>query len=75
MRMLVYLVEHARDVGDGEIDVKTIGIYSSGDKAREAIERTLKLVGFSDFPGGFTADAYMVDEDHWEEGFQTYTPS
>ena len=69
--MFVYLVEHAREINADETDVKTIGIYSDEEKAREAIARTSKLVGFRDHPDGFTADKYLVDESRWEEGFRT----
>ena len=73
--MFVYLVEHAREINPDETDVKTIGIYSSEEKARDAIARASKLVGFRDHFSGFTADKYLVDEDRWEEGFHTYTPA
>ncbi|KAA9014275.1 MULTISPECIES: DUF7336 domain-containing protein [Sphingobium] len=74
--MFVYLVEHAREINPDETDVKTIGIYSSEEKAKEAIARISKLVGFRDHIEGFTADKYQIDEDHWEEGFHTaYTPA
>lgn len=74
--MFVYLVEHAREINDGETDVKTIGIYSSEEKARAAIARTSNLAGFCDHVDGFTADKYLIDQDRWEEGFSTvYSPA
>ena len=74
--MFVYLVEHAREINPDETEVKTIGIYSTEEKARDAITRTSKLVGFRDHPDGFTADKYLIDESRWDEGFlTTYSPA
>lgn len=70
--MFVYLVEHVREKSDGESDIKTIGIYSSEKNAKDAIDKISKLIGFRDYPDGFTADKYLIDEDHWQDGFHTF---
>lgn len=49
--------------------VKLVGIYSSEELARAALERTRKLPGFSDEQDGFSIDRYEVDKDHWPRGF------
>ena len=66
----VFLLEHSYEISDtGEQETKTIGIYSSRDKAEQAINRLIKQPGFRDFPEYFNIDEYIVDQDHWEEGF------
>ena len=49
--------------------VKVIGIYSSEELAKAAIERTQSLPGFEDHPDGFKIDRYDIDKDHWPRGF------
>jgi len=49
--------------------VKVIGIYSSEELAKAAIERTQILPGFLDDPDKFRIDRYEVDKDHWPRGF------
>ena len=49
--------------------VKLIGVYSSEAAAKAAIQRLRLKPGFSDYPEGFTIDAYEFDKDHWTEGF------
>ncbi len=65
----VFLLEHSYEVD--EIDnTKTIGIYSSKEKAKETIKRYIQLPGFKDYPTEcFTIDEYKLDEDNWKEGF------
>jgi hypothetical protein len=69
--MYVFLVQHVREHDDRSEDVKLIGVYSSDAKAQAAIARLRSQPGFSDFPDGFHVDRYVVDEDHWREGFET----
>ena len=63
---LAYLLQHERP--DAE-DVKVIGVYSSQLEAEAAIKRLSKQPGFRDYLGGFTIDAYELDQDNWTEGF------
>jgi putative ABC transport system substrate-binding protein len=49
--------------------VKFIGVYSSEERARAAVDRAKQLSGFRDYPDGFSVDPYEVDMDHWTEGF------
>jgi hypothetical protein len=65
----VYVVQHLREDADGYDDVKFIGVYSTLEKAQEAIHRLQFLPGFSSTREGFDVQRYCVDEDHWTEGF------
>ena len=69
--MDVFVVQHVHDMEDGEEDVKMIGVYSSREKAEQAVERLQIQPGFSDLPEGFCIDRYPVDKDHWTEGYVT----
>lgn len=62
--------------------MKIIGIYSSRTAALAAMDRVKVRPGFVDFPrlidpsvedevDGFYIDEYVIDEDHWKEGFAT----
>lgn len=65
----VFVVLHARSGETGAEDVKFIGVYSDASNAKSAVSRLKKLRGFSDYPDGFVIDEYLLDKNHWEEGF------
>lgn len=65
----VYVVQHTHAREGGDEDVKFIGVYSSRDKADEAVARLSRQPGFSDTPDGFSVDEYRLDQDQWAEGF------
>jgi hypothetical protein len=67
----VFLVQHVHTLEDGEEDVKIIGIYSTQDAARNAIERLRSQPGFRNSPDDFYMDRYILNMDHWTEGFVT----
>lgn len=78
----VYLLQHLHVLANDEEGVKTIGIYSSRSAALAAIDRVKTQPGFSSFPrlidplnedeiDGFYIDEYVLDQDHWSEGFIT----
>jgi hypothetical protein len=67
----VFLLEHVHVLDDGEESVKTIGIYSTREKAQQAVERLGLQPGFRDAPDGFVIDLYWVDQDCWEDGYVT----
>jgi hypothetical protein len=69
--MLVFVVQHARELEDGEEEIKMIGVYSTRDKAEEAVERLRLQPGFRETPKCFHIDDYTVDMDHWTEGYVT----
>jgi hypothetical protein len=46
-----------------------IGIYSSEEKARAAVEQLRLKPGFRDYPDGFEIHPQQVDATGWDEGF------
>jgi hypothetical protein len=67
----VFVLQHVHELDDGAEDVKFIGVYSSREKAQEAVTRLTRLPGFVDDPEGFHIDEYRVDQDQWAEGYVT----
>jgi hypothetical protein len=65
----VHLLWHVREDDEYKEDAKLIGVYSSDEKATSAIERLTSQPGFRDYPAGFEISKYLLDQDHWEEGF------
>jgi hypothetical protein len=81
----VFLVQHLHILPQGEEDVKIIGVYSSRQAATEAIERLRSQPGFTEHPKqvnplvdddkeGFYIDEYLLDKDHWTEGYVMVHP-
>jgi hypothetical protein len=69
--MGVYVLHHIH-ILDTEIDqeeVKLIGIYSTFQSAKEAVERLKTQPGFRDTPEGFHIESYEIDKDHWTRGY------
>lgn len=64
----MYVLQHSRQDADSE-DVKLLGVYSSRGAALAAIERARGKPGFRDYPEGFHVDEYVLDVDHWTQGF------
>lgn len=69
--MVVFILHHVHELEDQEDEVKLIGVYSSDEIAKQAVERMKVLPGFCDAQDGFCIDAYTVDEDNWIEGYIT----
>jgi len=70
MSYVVHLLWFAKELPEGEGDIELlIGVYSTDEKARVAIERMKVKPGFVDFPQGFEVCSYPLDRDHWTEGF------
>lgn len=78
----VFIVQHLHTLPNGEDDVKMIGAYKSLDAAKAAVDRVKGQQGFcdnpqvvnpeiDDDPQGFYIDEYLLDMDHWEDGFIT----
>ena len=64
-----YILQHVHEMDDAEEQVKFIGVYSSRQKAQEAVTRLATRPGFADAPDGFHIDEYQLDQDHWGEGY------
>lgn len=69
----VFVLQHVHSLEDGAEDIKFVGVYSSRQRAQEAVARLAALPGFADAPDGFHIDEYPVDRDHWAEGYATVT--
>ncbi len=66
--MNVYLLTHIRN--EEELDAfKTIGIFSSKEKAEEAILTLSTKPGFKDYPDNFNIGGYEIDKVFWVDGF------
>ena len=75
-----FLLEHLHIDADENENLKTIGIYSSYEEAKQAIARLSDQPGFSDYPklinpsvddyiSGFYLEEYEIGKDEWKEGF------
>jgi hypothetical protein len=70
MSDVVHLLWFAKEMPEGEDDIELlIGVYSSDEEARTAIERTRDKPGFAEFPQGFEVCPYSLDRNHWTHGF------
>ena len=65
----VFILQHSYE--SPEEQTKFIGVYSSREKAQEAISRLSSQPGFKNFPDNFYIDEYQIDQDNWSEGFVT----
>jgi hypothetical protein len=68
MRTIVVLW-HAQAMPDGDEDAKLIGVYSTDQKAEQAVEHLRVKPGFRDAPDSFEVSDCKVDKDYWAEGF------
>ena len=66
---IVHVVQHSRKMVNGNEDIKFIGVFSSEDAARAAIDDLSSQSGFRDYLDGFAIDQYEMDATHWREGF------
>lgn len=65
----VFLLRHVRDI-EGEVeDQLFIGVYTTEQEARNAIERLKSKPGFVDHPNGFQIHPRELNRDAWAEGF------
>jgi homoserine kinase type II len=67
----VYVLWHTHDRGDDDEDVKFIGVFSTEESGRKAMEQLLQQPGFSSAPEGFCLEAHELDEVQWAEGYVT----
>jgi homoserine kinase type II len=65
----VHWVFHWRD--EDERTLKTIGHFSTRQRALEAIETVRSAPGFVDYPDGFGIDEVALDVVCWPDGFGT----
>lgn len=69
----VYILQHSYALQNGCDEAKLLGVFSSEEKAQQAIEMYRTLPGFCEHPQDFHLDKYSVGERCWTEGFFTIT--
>jgi hypothetical protein len=69
----VFVLQHDHEIDEDNEDVKFIGVYSTHEKAEEAVKRLITQPGFRDTQEGFSIDKYDIDKDNWCEGYFNYT--
>lgn len=77
--MIFYKVTHKYKL-DNRFERKDIGIYSSEENARKAVEALKQKIGFCDTQEGFKIKRVfgvfkprLLDKTFWIDGFVTYT--
>lgn len=73
----IFLVQHSYEYNIDETlvleETKTIGTYSSLEKAKQAVDEHITKPGFNKHPKDcFCIDKYELNKNHWEEGFATW---
>lgn len=71
MMQEVYVLQHSYALQNGCDETKLLGVFSSEEKAQEAIEMYRTLPGFCEHPQDFHLDKYLMNERYWTEGFFT----
>ena len=65
-----YLLEHSYEDERGFDIYKTLGIFSTREKAEAAQDMYSKKPGFRDYPMDcFCIDEYLIDVGEWTTGF------
>ncbi len=73
--ILVYMLDHEYTKENGNDEVKEIGLFSTRERAKTAMNRLKKKPGFRDYPDGFKIYKYTLDADlAWTEGFVEGNP-
>ena len=67
--MHVYFLHHVYEIDEESDDVKVIGIYESEEAANLAINQLTELPGFCNHKTGFSITEYLINKNHWTEGF------
>jgi hypothetical protein len=67
--MVMYTVFHVHEFPSGDEDIKFIGVFSSRERAQQAISQLSTKPGFCDAQDGFHIDTYEVDSVQWSEGY------
>jgi hypothetical protein len=67
--VIVYRLYHILTLESGDDDEKLIGIDTTEEKAKAAIQRVADQPGFRDHPEGFKTFEHTLDTDEWTLGF------
>lgn len=70
---IVFQLCHTHVFSEDREDIKELGIYSTREKAEQALRRASQLPGFRDSPERLEIVEAEIDEDRWTTGFVTYT--
>ncbi|MGO8800357.1 MAG: hypothetical protein ACLQE9_11835 [Roseiarcus sp.] len=65
----LFTLDHVYEPKEGGEEIKRIGIYTSEEKAKAAMERARARPGFLEYPEGFEINEVKLDTDGWTEGF------
>jgi hypothetical protein len=57
------------DDGNGDEQMKFIGIFTTKQSAEAAVDGLSKMPGFADYPLGFSVEFHPFDRIGWPEGF------
>ncbi len=72
MEREVFFLEHYYEDSDGEEIVHEIGVFSTYEKANEALTRYKNKRGLNLYPDEFNIDTFVVNKDiGWLDGFIT----
>lgn len=69
----VFILHHSYELEHCVEETKLIGVYSSNEEARAAIDRLKHKPGFCDRIDSFMIEEYELNKDHWTEGFVSLT--
>ncbi|HTZ97024.1 MAG TPA: hypothetical protein VMB18_11540 [Terriglobales bacterium] len=65
----VHLLWFVHEEAEGNDEALLIGVYSTEEKAKAAIQRLRDKPGFCRQAEGFQIHTYEVDHDHWTDGY------
>lgn len=68
---IVYVLQHSYETAFGEEETKLIGVFSTKQAAKAAVNTLKSAPGFRDLPDHFSINKYSIDQAHWTEGFIT----
>jgi hypothetical protein len=66
-----YLLYFVYDFDDGHEDTILLGVFSSKEKAKNALSELKKKPEFKGLSKGFVIDKNTIDRVSWEEGYTT----
>jgi hypothetical protein len=69
MMEFVYILEHSYENEYGNDETKFIGVYTSEEEAKAAIQRLVLQPGFRERPEDFHIGKIQLNRDHWDEGY------
>lgn len=69
LRSSVFLLWHVQEADEYKDKALLVGVYGTRQACHSAVERLKDKPGFRDHVPGFEIAEYVIDQDHWEEGF------